>query len=172
MIIWLTGIPAAGKTTLGRALADALGAILIDGDSARQERDDKDFSREGRRRNVVHIAVSAAEAASIMSERVVVACISPYASDRQIAAYIAEAMKVRFMLVHVDCPKEIVWARDPKGLYAAAREKRITNVTGFDGDYEDPCDPDVRANTHMMTVDECVKKILAVVGGAHAQTDL
>jgi adenylylsulfate kinase-like enzyme len=114
----------------------------------------------------VLIAVAAAEAASITSEHVVVACVSPYATDRLVANYIAEGMKVPFLLVHVDCPREIVWARDPKGLYAAARDGRVTGVTGFDAEYEEPYGPHVRVDTHTMAVDECVEKVLGAVRNA------
>ncbi|TXI85349.1 MAG: adenylyl-sulfate kinase [Crocinitomicaceae bacterium] len=53
-VIWLTGQPGAGKTTLGEAIKNEIGqnTILIDGDDIRLLFDNQDYSIEGRRKNI------------------------------------------------------------------------------------------------------------------------
>lgn len=158
MIIWLTGIPAAGKTTLGRALAEKIGASMIDGDEVRRELDNYDFSREGRRRNVVRIALSAA----LMAGDVVVACVSPFEDDRSVARYIAEKLSVSFMMVWVRCPRKVAMDRDPKGLYAKARAGEIKNLTGYNAPYGSP-NAECVIDTDAVSVEECVRIIEAKI---------
>ena len=54
MIYWLTGQPGSGKTTLGNWLIAALGgeAVLVDGDDIREIFENKDYSEQGRRKNI------------------------------------------------------------------------------------------------------------------------
>ena len=54
MIYWLTGQPGAGKTTLGNWLIAALqgDAVLVDGDDIREIFENKDYSEQGRRKNI------------------------------------------------------------------------------------------------------------------------
>ena len=56
-IIWITGQPGAGKSTMGRALLEALksegrSAFLIDGDDLRALTANADYSSSGREANI------------------------------------------------------------------------------------------------------------------------
>jgi len=163
MIVWISGIPAAGKTTLGQALAEELGADLIDSHDLRVARADQDFSREGRRKNVVMLAVEAGLRSSIGGVDVVVACISPYRDDRMVARYIAEAMNEKFFCVWLQCSVHVAEARDMKGLYFMARTGKAKNVTGVDDPYEYGPDFDLEFETDHASVAHCLEKTLAKV---------
>ena len=55
MIIWLTGQPGSGKTTLCNEIISSLTydkIINIDGDDIRDVLDNKDYSEKGRRKNI------------------------------------------------------------------------------------------------------------------------
>ena len=54
MIYWFCGQPAAGKTTLAKALIEKLGTkhVHIDGDNLRHILQNNDYTREGRERNI------------------------------------------------------------------------------------------------------------------------
>ena len=53
MIIWLTGQPGSGKTTIcRRILSDKPDVFHIDGDDLRDLFENKDYSETGRRKNV------------------------------------------------------------------------------------------------------------------------
>jgi adenylylsulfate kinase len=160
MIIWLTGIPASGKTTLAKALAEAVHAKLLDGDEARALHGDQDFSREGRCRNVMVMAVNAIKHGG----DVVVACVSPYRRDRRLVRYLTQAHGITFVQVYVACPPSVAWARDPKGLYRRARAGEIAGVTGWDAPYDAPTHG-ITVQTDLMSIAECVDVITSQLEG-------
>ncbi len=53
--------------------------------------------------------------------------------------------------------------RDPKGLYAKALRGEVKNFTGLDDPYEEPTSPEVTVETNMLSVEECVDRIMQVV---------
>ena len=146
-ILWLTGLPAAGKTTLAREIArrlEALGirAFVLDGDDLRTGlNSDLGFSRAARNESVRragHAAKLLLDAGTIA----VAALISPFRNQRQRIRELAG--DGRFVEIFVDAPLHVCEKRDPKGLYASARAGDIQDVTGIDSPYEPPEDPDIR----------------------------
>jgi adenylylsulfate kinase len=65
-----------------------------------------------------------------------------------------------FVEVHVDCPLDVLRARDPKGLYEKAMRGDIKDFTGISAPYEPPLNPECRLRTDLQSVDECVSAIL------------
>lgn len=85
MIIWLTGQPSSGKTTIANQLLqtkELADAFLIDGDRLRELFNNKDFSRVGRVANV-KIAQDLAYYLNKMNKMVIVAMVSPYREQRE-----------------------------------------------------------------------------------------
>ena len=163
--LWLTGLPAAGKTTLSEALAkvfteSGLSVELLDGDRIRAALSPQlGYSRADRHSNVVRVAHLAAEALS-HRDVVIVALVSPYGDARAEARGIV-AGRGAFVEVHVDASSETCIARDPKGLYAKALAGEIADFTGVDGSYERPHAPEVYVATDRMSAGEAVACILA-----------
>ena len=82
MIIWFTGQPGSGKTTIcERILWDKPGVFHIDGDDLRDLFDNKDYSEQGRRKNV-ELAQQIAEFLHKKGKDVVVSLVSPYKDQR------------------------------------------------------------------------------------------
>lgn len=136
MTIWITGLPAAGKTTLARALAEKLGGVVIDGDEIRLP--GQGFSRLDRDGNVYHAAYLAQQAEK-EGKATVCSLISPYRETRDKV----RGMFENFIEVYLATPLEVCEARDPKGLYAKARKGGIENFTGISDPYEPPLRPEV-----------------------------
>jgi|GEM_PF-1955550 len=163
--LWLTGLPAAGKTTLSEALAkvfteSGLSVELLDGDRIRAALSPQlGYSRADRHSNVVRVAHLAVEALS-HRDVVIVALVSPYGDARAEARGIVEEFGT-FVEVHVDASPETCIARDPKGLYAKALAGEIADFTGVDGSYERPRAPEVHVSTERMSVDGAVACLLA-----------
>ena len=65
-----------------------------------------------------------------------------------------------FIEVFVDAALEVAEARDPKGLYALARQGAIRQFTGIDSVYEQPQSPDVHVKTAEASPSECVDAII------------
>jgi adenylylsulfate kinase-like enzyme len=84
MIYWLTGQPGAGKTTLGTWIMASFPtkSIHIDGDDMRNCFQDKDYSEQGRRRNVEK-AQNIAKFMHYKGNTVVVSFVSPYRDQRE-----------------------------------------------------------------------------------------
>jgi adenylylsulfate kinase len=170
--LWLTGLPSAGKSTIARALAQRLIAEghrveVLDGDVLRENlTGDLGFSRADRDTNVRRVAFVARLLAR-NGVTVLVAVIAPFAEARAHVRAEHEADGVAFVEVHVATPLDVCAARDVKGLYAKQRVGEVTGLTGVDGPYEVPTDPEVRLDTQGLTVEQAAASVhdaLAVRG--------
>ena len=123
VVVWLTGLPSAGKSTVANLLEQKLVAVgkhtmLLDGDNLRQGLNaDLSFDPAARSENVRRVG----ELAKLMADAgliAIVALVSPFRADRARAA--ALLPPGRFLEIFVDAPIEVCRARDAKGLYARA----------------------------------------------------
>jgi bifunctional enzyme CysN/CysC len=146
--IWLTGLPASGKSAIASAVEQTLvhagrPAYVIDGDNVRHGLSgDLGFGPAARRENVRRVA----DVARMFADAGVVALVSlvsPFAADRRLAREIHAAHGLRFLEVYVDTPADVCAQRDPKGLYARARAGELRNFTGVDAPYEPPEAPEL-----------------------------
>ncbi|WP_157223482.1 adenylyl-sulfate kinase [Rhodovulum sp. PH10] len=144
LVVWLTGLPGAGKSTIANLVEQRLvklghHTMLLDGDNVRQGLNaDLGFDVASRAENVRRVA----EVARLMTEAgliVLVALVSPLRADRERAAGLFPPE--RFMEVLVEASPATCRTRDPKGLYAKAEAGRIANFTGRDQPYEPPLAP-------------------------------
>ena len=146
--VWLTGLPASGKSTIAVAVEEALVeagrfAYLLDGDNIRHGLSgDLGFdpaSRSENIRRVAHVARLFADAGAVA----LVSLVSPFREDRDAARKLHEAAGLPFIEVFVDTPVEECARRDPKGLYARARAGRLPGLTGESAPYEPPRDAEI-----------------------------
>ena len=166
-VVWFTGLSAAGKTTVGKLVAQELeqrGHIVevLDGDVIRTHLSaGLGFSKEDRDANVARIGWVASRLARA-GAAVVVAAVSPYEEARQRARALVEE-HAPFVEVHVATPLEVCAARDPKGLYAKARSGEIQQFTGVSDPYEEPASPELRLNTEGNEPAESAATVLEVL---------
>ncbi len=162
--IWLTGPSGAGKTYLADGLRkyfEEKGYPLevFDGDSVRKRLyPDIGFSAEARK---MHNKVVINHARLMTKHGVpnIVSLISPFKDVRDLAREeIGD-----FIEVMVESTKDVRIERDPKGLYAKAIKGEITNLTGYDGVYEPPTDPEVTVYSHKQTLEEEVEAIISKI---------
>ena len=158
--LWLTGMSGAGKSTVSDMLMDRFRAAgarveLLDGDVVRTNLSQGlGFSREDRDTNVRRFGF-VAELLSRNGVIAVVAAISPYRATREeVKAKIAS-----FVEVFVDCPLEVLAARDVKGLYKKALAGEVGNFTGISDPYEAPLNPDVVVRSDRETVEVSVDRV-------------
>jgi bifunctional enzyme CysN/CysC len=165
-VLWLTGLPAAGKTALANVLEKELHRLgrhtyLLDGENIRQGLSkDLGFTDADRVENIRRVA----EVARLMVEAglvVIVAFISPFRNERRMARALVEHDE--FVEVFVDAPPDVAAARDPKGLYAKAQRGELRNFTGIDSAYEPPEEPDVHVDTGALSPEEAADRVLAVL---------
>jgi bifunctional enzyme CysN/CysC len=89
---------------------------------------------------------------------VICSFISPFRAERRMVRELTGP--TAFLEVFVDTPLEECIRRDPKGLYAKARDGRLEHFTGLDSAYEPPQAAEIRITTIGVTPDAAAEQIL------------
>lgn len=158
-VLWITGLPCSGKTTLAEAVAHKLshnGARVehLDGEKIRDLFPKAGYSKEERNihiQRVGHLASILAENGTI----VVASFISPYREARNFVRDLCP----KFIEVFMNTPLEVCERRDTKGLYERARNGEITNFTGINDPYEVPQHPEITIDS----ADESVERSADII---------
>jgi adenylylsulfate kinase len=163
-VIWLTGLPGSGKTTIAKTLGPKLKELgfkveLLDGDIVRKELSPElGFTKQDREmhaRRVVYLSKLLSRNGIIS----IVCLISPYREFRRYARSETN-MNNNFYEVYVKCSLETCIQRDPKGLYKKALSGEIKDMTGLQDPYEEPENPEIIVDTERQTLEECVNLTL------------
>ena len=164
-VVWLTGLSAAGKSTIAGLVAAELeqrGLLVdrLDGDVVREHlTKDLGFSKSDRDENIGRIGWVASRLARA-GAAVVVSAISPYEEARQKARRLTEE-HAAFVEVYVATSLAECERRDPKGLYARAHTGEIPEFTGVSDPYEAPSNPELRLTTEGRTPEQSAAIVLA-----------
>jgi bifunctional enzyme CysN/CysC len=163
LLLWFTGLSGAGKSTIANLVEKKLHlagrhTFLLDGDNVRLGLNrDLGFSEADRAENIRRVG----ETARLMLDAgliVLAAFISPFRAERRmVREMLGEGA---FVEIFVDVPLDVAEERDPKGLYAKARDGRIPNFTGIGSPYEAPEDAEIRIDTTAMTPEEAADSIV------------
>jgi adenylyl-sulfate kinase len=165
IVIWLTGLSGAGKTTLAAALRSELAAAglrveALDGDEVRENLSrGLGFSKEDRDTNVRRIGF----VARLLARNgviVLASAISPYRQSRDDVRQSVESDGAGFVEVFVRAPLGVLVERDVKGLYKKALAGEIKNFTGISDPYEAPLAADVLVDSSLETVEESAARVL------------
>lgn len=142
--IWVTGLPASGKSTIVKALEGLLAARAVDvavlesdvlrGVFTPQQRYDEE-ERNAFYRQLLYVGV-------LLTRHGVPVIFDATANRRRYRDDAREQIS-RFLEVYVECPLEVCMSRDPKGIYRAGREGTAKIVPGLQDTYEAPLNPDV-----------------------------
>ena len=168
-ILWFTGLSGAGKSTIANIVEKKLYAlgrhtVLLDGDNIRHGLNrDLGFTQADRVENIRRVA----EVSKLMADAglvVLVAFISPFRAEREMARSIAQ--RGEFFEVFVDIPIAVAEQRDPKGLYKKARAGQLKNFTGVDSPYEPPEAPEIRIDAAAMSPEDAADLIVARIMAA------
>ena len=159
LIIWMTGLPCSGKTTLAKKLSEHIfNLAVLDGDEMRELLSpNEDFSRDGiinHNKKVVNIA-------KLLLDHNVPVCvskISPFAENREDARKILT--NYNFLEIYVKCSIDACEKRDVRGMYKKARSGEISNFIGIHVTYEPPINPELVVDTENSVIDDSVQKIL------------
>jgi adenylylsulfate kinase len=162
-LVWLTGLPSAGKSTIAHMVEKKLfdqgiRCYVLDGDNIRHGLNaDLGFSPDDRKENLRRVA----EVARLMVNAgifVLAAFVSPYNEDRDVVRRLF--LGDNFAEIYIKCSVEECERRDPKGQYKKARLGIIKDYTGISAPYEVPNNPDFVIDTELLTVKEAVNQII------------
>lgn len=162
--VWVTGLPAAGKSTLVAALKTRLerrgvDVAVLESDVLRgvltpRARYDE-AERETFYRQIVFIG-------ALLARHGVPVIFDATANRRRYREQAREQIP-DLVEVYVDCPLEVCMARDPKGIYRAAREGAAATVPGLQSAYEPPERPDVVVNAGRETADAAAERVIRLL---------
>lgn len=157
VVIWFTGLPSSGKSTLAHVVEEELYkrghlSYVLDGDNIRHGLNKNlGFSPEDREENIRRIG----EVAKLFANSgaiTMTAFISPYRKDRDKARQLLEDWE--FIEIFVKVSLEEAEQRDPKGLYKKARAGEIKEFTGISAPYEEPLNPELVIDTNELDVEK------------------
>ena len=159
-VIWLTGLPASGKSTIAMGVYNYLlengnRVEHLDGDEVRAIFPQTGYSKDERDKHIRRVGYIAA----LLEKHdvtVVASFISPYREARNFVRKLCR----QFIEVYVSTPLEICEKRDPKGLYKKARNGEIIEFTGIDDPYEAPLNAELTIDTTNQTIGESVQIVI------------
>jgi len=146
-VAWFTGLPASGKSTLARRVRDQLAdggraAVLLDGDEVRRVLVPAPGYAPAERDAFYATLARLAALLAHQGHTVLVAATAPRRAHRAQA----RALAPRFLEVHLTTPAAECRARDPKGLWAAAKAGTAPELPGAGAPYEPPEAPELTAS--------------------------
>jgi adenylyl-sulfate kinase len=164
LVIWLTGLPCSGKTTISKKLEKYfkdknIPVQRLDGNVLRKTiSSDLGFSKKDRDENIKRVAYLA----KILAEKninVIVAFVSPYRKIRNFARKICP----NFIEVYVKCAIGECIKRDNKGEYRKALAGKIKNFTGIQDPYEEPKKAEVVLDTLSHSLKDNLNKLIRFI---------
>jgi len=162
--VWLTGLPASGKSAIARSLLRMLhergcDAAVLESDVLRTLLTPYPKYDEAERELFYGVM---AQLGAILTERGVPVVFDATA-NRRVYRDQARRRIARFAEVFVDCPIEVCAARDPKGLYRKARAGSAPTLPGAGGDYEPPERPELVVRGDAASPQDSALRIFALL---------
>lgn len=162
--IWLTGLPASGKSTIVAELKPALEGLgyrveVLESDAVRRIlTPEPTYSRE--ERDLFYRALA------FMGARLVahgVTVIFDATANRRVYRDFARSLIPRFIEVAVECSLELAMQRDYKGTYQRGQRGESATVPGLQDAYEAPLNPEVSIDTTKVQGSEAAGTVLEYV---------
>src|SRR5580698_667590 len=170
-VFWITGLSAAGKTSIGRALSSRLRdsgcrVVFLDGDTLRAAvSSDLGYSAEDRR----SAAMRNGMLCRMLAEQGMDVVCSTISLFHEVQRWNRENIP-RYNEIFVRVPLEELKRRDIKGIYSAANNGGGSNIVGLDIPAETPAAPHlILDNDASLKPEEAVRLILARASGLERQ---
>jgi adenylylsulfate kinase len=163
-VVWLTGLPASGKSTLCAALCRELQAAgvrpaVLESDALRRVLTPDPRYDEQERQLFYRALVVMAQQLSAHG----VPVILDATANRRAYRDLARRLLPDLVEVFVDCPQAVCAARDPKGLYRRARAGQSSTLPGLQAPYEPPERPEVVVRSDRESPEQGARRILAAL---------
>jgi len=162
--VWLTGLPASGKSTIASALRPELEAMglaveVLESDAVRRVLTPSPTYTEAER-DLFYRALA------FMGHRLVahgVTVVFDATASRRTYRDFARSLIPRFVEVAVECPLNTCLERDRKGTYQKGQRGETTTVPGLQAPYEAPLQPDLRIDTTVVRAPDAAQQILGLI---------
>ncbi len=162
--IWVTGLPASGKSTIVSALKPQLEGLgltveVLESDEVRRIITPTPTYSEAERDLFYRALVFTGE--KLLAHGVTV--VFDATASRRVYRDFARSMIPRFIEVSVECPLATCMERDKKGTYLKGQLGDSLTVPGLQSPYEAPTTPDLRIDSTATTSSAAASKILDLV---------
>ncbi|MFT5852080.1 MAG: adenylylsulfate kinase-like enzyme [Colwellia sp.] len=173
MVIWITGLPGAGKTTIATSLFKTIKSfdeqvVLLDGDMVREALQNTEYDLESRKK----LAFSYSRFAKMFSEQgqiTIFATVSMFDDVRQWNQKNIE----NYFEIYIKVFPEVLNRRNQKQLYSEALKGKIKNLHGFDLDFEEPKNPSLIVdNNGSLNIKNIVSTIINTINESSLVTRL
>jgi adenylylsulfate kinase len=159
--VWITGLPASGKSTVAAAVVTQLAArginlAVLESDELRKiftpepRYDEKE--RDTFYRQMVYVGA--------LLVRHGVPVLFDATANRRAYRDLARKQIRQFLEVYVDSPLETCTARDPKGIYRYAQKGETSTVPGLQAEYEPPEDPDLIVHGDRENPEDAARRLI------------
>lgn len=161
MVIWITGLPGSGKTTIAKALYKQLIAlneqvVLLDGDALREALNNKQYENAARK----ELALTYSRLAKMHSKQGQIAICATVSMFDEVRDWNRENIE-NYFEVYLKVSEQVLLERNQKDLYNKAAQGLVQNMLGFDLDFEEPKHPNlVFNNDGQLTPKQIIEKIL------------
>ncbi|MCD6443617.1 adenylyl-sulfate kinase [Candidatus Bathyarchaeota archaeon] len=160
-VMWVTGLPSSGKSTLARGVAERLRRLgvkveVLESDELRRVLTPNPSYSEEERRWFYGVLVYIAGLLARNGVNVIIDATGNRRAYRELARKRFE----RFVEVYVRCPLEVCMRRDVKGLYRKALEGVVKTLPGLQTPYEEPRNPEIAVDTDRLSPEESVETVL------------
>lgn len=162
--IWITGLPASGKSTIVSALKPQLEGLgltveVLESDEVRRLITPTATYSEAERDLFYRALV-------VMGQKLVahgVTVVFDATASRRLYRDFARSVIPRFIEVSVECPLSTCMERDKKGTYLRGQRGESLTVPGLQSPYEAPTNPDLRIDSTTITSSAAARQILDLV---------
>ena len=162
--IWLTGLPASGKSSIVARLVPRLESLgspveVLESDAVRRMlTPEASYSHE--ERDLFYRALA------FMGSRLVahgVSVIFDATASRREYREFARSLIPRLLEISIECPLEVCMQRDKKGTYKRGLEGGSSTVPGLQAPYEAPVSPALAIDTTVVSPDAAAERILELI---------
>ena len=162
--IWITGLPASGKSTIVSALKPQLEAMglaveVLESDEVRRVITPIPIYSEAERDLFYRALVFTGH--RLVAHGVTV--VFDATASRRVYRDFARSVIPRFIEVAVECPLTTCMERDKKGTYRKGQRGESLTVPGLQSPYEAPINPDLRIDSTTTPSSDAARQILGLV---------
>lgn len=171
MVLWLTGLSGAGKTTIAEAILRVVkpclpSLVLIDGDVVRDLFGaGLGFDEEARKLQIGRIQ----RLAQLLDRQNIPVIVSALYSSPELMDWNRKNLSEYFE-IYIDTPLETVIERDTKGLYSKARAGELLHVVGLDVPWHVPKSPNMVVSSVGVAPEFLAREIIKAVPRLHSAT--
>ncbi len=162
--IWITGLPASGKSTIAKTLKEKLEQMglriqILDSDELRKILTPKPTYSKEERDWFYNVLVYIAKLLYDNGANVIIAATG----NKRIYRENARRLIDNFIEVYLKCSLEVCMKRDRKGIYSLAEKGLSSTVPGLQDPYEEPTRPELTLETDKLGIEECAEKVIEFI---------